>query len=318
MPLMLTFLVPLVFLPVFCLYRLDWEPFLYTSLLYELIWLLLWAAGWIRYHEKQKKLLTWKQSVLTGWEEIPDAETAPEQHYVDMIRILGEKARTLSEAQQQDREQLRSYYTVWVHQIKTPISVMRMMLQAEDTEEHRALMTELFRIEQYAEMALNYIRLEESDTDLVIRNADLDSVIRGCIRKYAPQLIAQKLAIRYDGTELKVMTDEKWLSFILEQLLSNAVKYTPSGSVTIRVAPEGLLTVTDTGIGIAPEDLPRIFEKGFTGENGHRDKRATGLGLYLCRKTADRLGIRLTAESRVGKGTCITLVLPLDKGTIPD
>ena len=125
--------------------------------------------------------------------------------------------------------------------------------------------------------------------------------------------VQKKLALRYEPTEAEALTDEKWLSFILEQLLDNAVKYTPAGSVTITVSPEKVLRVADTGIGVAAEDLPRIFEEGFTGYNGRADKAATGLGLYLCRQAADKLHHRLWAESEPGKGSVFCLDLHTDE-----
>ena len=193
--------------------------------------------------------------------------------------------------------------------VNTPISVMQMILQSEDTPEHRELSAELFRIEQYVEMVLTYIRLGSDDHDFVFRECDLDALVRQSIRKYAQQFIRRKIRLVYKPTELTVLTDEKWLTFILEQLLSNAVKYTPQGSVTITVTPDKKLYVSDTGIGISPEDLPRIFEKGFTGYNGRADKKSTGLGLYLCRQTADKLGIGIMADSTPGKGSVFTLDL---------
>ena len=134
-------------------------------------------------------------------------------------------------------------------------------------------------------------------------------MIRQSIRKYAPQFIRKKIRLNYEPTEATVLTDEKWLCFILEQLLSNAVKYTYQGSVAISVSPQKVLTIQDSGIGIASEDLPRIFEKGFTGYNGRTDKKSTGLGLYLSKQAADKLGIRISAASQPGKGTTISLDL---------
>jgi signal transduction histidine kinase len=186
---------------------------------------------------------------------------------------------------------------------------MRMTLQGEDTEENRDLLAELFRIEQYVDMVLSYIRLGSSQTDFVFAWYDLDSIIRQAIHKYASQFVRRRIRLVYEPVEVQVLTDEKWLLFILEQLLSNAIKYTPQGTVTITVSPEKILTVSDTGIGIAPEDLPRIFEKGFTGYNGRADKKATGLGLYLCRQTADILGIRVSAQSEPGRGSTFSLDL---------
>lgn len=158
-------------------------------------------------------------------------------------------------------------------------------------------------------MALQYIRLEQSQSDLSFRECLLDPIIRSTIRKFAPLFIAKKLRILYEGTDKTVLTDEKWLAFMLEQLLSNAVKYTPSGSVSIAVSNDLQLTVTDTGIGIAPQDLPRIFEKGFTGQNGRDDRKATGLGLYLCSKAARKLNVTLSVDSEVNKGTTVTIHL---------
>jgi hypothetical protein len=196
-----------------------------------------------------------------------------------------------------------------VHQIKTPIAVMRMQLQEEDTDANRALLAELFRIEQYVDMVLSYIRLGSSQNDFVIQEYDLDPIIRQAVRKFAPQFVHGRIRLVYEPVSVRVLTDEKWLLFLIEQLLSNAIKYTPKGTVTITVSPQQVLAVADTGIGIAPEDLPRIFEKGFTGYNGRADKKATGLGLYLCRQTADKLGVRLWAHSKPGEGSTFYLDL---------
>ena len=201
------------------------------------------------------------------------------------------------------------YYTTWVHQIKTPISVMRMTLEGEDTEEHRELSSQLFRIEQYVEMVLSYLRLESDSSDYVFQEYDLDSILRQAIRKYAPLFVRQRVRLVYEPVRRTVLTDEKWLLFIVEQILSNSLKYTRSGSVTITVSPDAVLRIADTGMGIAPEDLPRIFEKGFTGYNGRADKKSTGLGLYLCRMAAERLSHRIWAESQPGKGTSVFLDL---------
>ena len=162
-------------------------------------------------------------------------------------------------------------------------------------------------------MALNYIRLDSNSNDLVIKELDLDEVIRGCVRRYAAQFIRKKLTIKYSGTDVKVLSDEKWLTFIIEQLLSNAVKYTEKGFVEISVSDEKLLSVKDTGIGIAQEDIPRIFEKGFTGYNGRENSKSTGLGLYLCEKAAKMLGHKISAQSEIGKGSVFTIDLHRDK-----
>lgn len=216
-------------------------------------------------------------------------------------------------SRQTERKESLDYYTTWVHQIKTPISTMKMILESEDTDEHRELLAELFRIEQYVEMVLSYLRLGSEHSDYVFKECDLDKIIKQAIHRYAPQFVRRKIRLDYKPTTVKVLTDEKWLLFIIEQILSNSIKYTPQGYVSITVTPYKILKIADTGIGIAAEDVPRIFEKGFTGYNGRSDKKSTGLGLYLCKKAADRLSYKISVESTPGVGTTISIDLHTDK-----
>ena len=202
-----------------------------------------------------------------------------------------------------------AYYTTWVHQIKPPIASMRLLLEKEDSPVSRQLSEELFRVEQYVQMVMTYQRLDSDSTDYVFRQTDVDAVVRGAIRKFAPQFISKGIRLDYVPRQTPVVTDEKWLSFVIEQLLSNAIKYTPAGCITIRFQDNNDLTITDTGIGIAPEDLPRIFERGYTGYNGRTDKRASGLGLYLCRRICDALGHGISIRSTPGVGTTVTISL---------
>ena len=198
------------------------------------------------------------------------------------------------------------YYTVWAHQIKTPIAAMRLMLRGEDSPAARQLSAELSRVEQYVEMVMTYLRLQDGVSDYVFRTWRLDPLIRQSVKRFSAEFIGRKIRLDYRPIELTLVTDEKWLSFVLEQLLSNALKYTPAGSIRIDLAPPRTLRITDTGIGIAPEDLPRIFE------NGRADRKASGIGLYLCRRICSNLGIGLRAESAVGRGTTVLLDLPED------
>lgn len=201
------------------------------------------------------------------------------------------------------------YYSTWVHQIKTPIAALRMQLQLGDTDANRVLLTELFHIEQYVEMVLCYIRLDSESSDLSFSWCSLDGVIRGVIRSYAGEFISRKLSLTYEKVERQVLTDEKWLAFVIGQILSNAVKYTREGGITVRMPEEDILEIHDTGIGIAPEDIPRIFEKGYTGFNGRADKKATGLGLYLSKRAMDMLQHGIRVESEPGRGTSVYLDL---------
>lgn len=294
---------------VFRLYGEEWEAWFYGAGLCGCLGLVALTIQWIRFCRHSQERRNKLSSIEQVQEDLPAPETLAEADYQEMITILSRRCQELTTAYRTQRQDSLDYYTTWAHQIKTPIAVMQMILKGEDTEEHRALSAELFRIEQYVEMVLSYIRLGSETKDFVFQEYSLDNLIRQSIRKYAPQFIHKKLYLHYEKTEEKVLTDEKWLCFIMEQLLSNAVKYTYQGGVTLSVSPEKVLTIRDTGIGIATEDLPRIFEKGFTGYNGRSDKKSTGLGLYLCKQAADPLGIRIWVKSQPGEGTEFSLDL---------
>ena len=306
-------LFAVIFWVIFYLYRVETEAVLYAAGLCVLAGLILLGAGYARFRRGHMRRMAALENLLVLTESLPAAETPAEADFRAMAQRMKAAYDALaSEADTARRENL-DWFAAWVHQIKTPIAVMGLTLQAEDTPEHRALEAELFRISQYAQMALTYLRLGEGAGDLQIGTVDLDRVIRQAVHKYAPQFVGRKLYLRYEGTDVQVLSDEKWLAFIVEQLLDNAVKYTPAGGVTIAVSAGKVLSVADTGIGVAASDLPRIFEKGFTGYNGRTDKSATGLGLYLCRRAADKLHHRLWAQSRPGKGSIFYLDMHTDK-----
>lgn len=299
----------LIFAAVFWLYQLETEAVLYASGLCALLGALLLCADFF----KERKRTRQRREMLAHIDLLPDTlpepRTPAEKEYQAVILALRDVNRGIAADCLQERSQSLDYFTAWMHQIKTPIAVMQMLLQEEDTEENRALMLELFRVDQYAEMALTYLRLGEGASDLVVRTCALDPIIRAAVRRYAPQFVSKRIRLIYEPVDCEVLTDEKWLTFILEQLLSNAVKYTEEGSVTISLSEGRILSVADTGIGIAQEDLPLIFEKGFTGYNGRANRKSTGLGLYLCRRAADRLSHRLSARSVPGGGSVFSLDL---------
>ena len=239
--------------------------------------------------------------------EIPASSDPIEKDYQEIIRKLKEEEAYSRQKTTSDYNNMVEYYTVWAHQIKTPIASMRLQIQSEDTESARKLMGDLNRIEAYVEMVLTFLRLDSDSTDYLIKEYDLDEIIRPAIRKFSREFILKKLKLEYEPLSYKTITDSKWLSFIVEQVISNAVKYTSEGSVRICMSEPGILCIEDTGIGISDEDLPRIFENGYTGFNGREDKRASGIGLYLCKRISDNLGHKIYAESKVGEGTKIFL-----------
>lgn len=233
------------------------------------------------------------------------------EEYQEEIRNLQRNHREENQKWENLREK-QDFFALWAHQIKTPIAAMHLLLQSEETDTADCRQ-ELFKIENYVEMALNYLRFEEMSNDLVLERNSLEALVRQTVKKYAFVFIHNHIAIKLGDLDYRVLTDEKWFCFVLEQILSNALKYTRQGSVTIfaEKEDEGIrLTIRDTGIGIRSEDLPRIFEKGFTGYNGRMDKKASGLGLYLCKGICEKLGHRIEVFSTEGKGTDMCITMP--------
>lgn len=308
------------------------QDVVYAAVLDAILLLITVLVGFFRYSSKVKALSNALKRPVEEQAQLPEATDDVEILY---HRLLENQsiARSESESSAAIRQsQMRDYYSMWVHQIKTPISAMKLLLEAEreelgqlmcDDEQSQCLLSdnmnsfedELFRIEEYVSMALQYQRVSSTENDFVLEKVSVDGVIRDTIKKYAKIMIRRHIGMNYSGTVQEVYTDGKWLAFILEQLLSNAIKYTPQGVVTIETAEEKdrfFITIKDTGIGIKAEDLPRVFEKGYTGYNGHADKKATGIGLYLCRQMADKLGHTIRMESEIGKGTKVWIGFDLD------
>lgn len=271
----------------------------------------------LKYAERWKEL---KRCIATSDTYSGMFYTVPgdlEALYRSMIAKMRQEKEELIFEDQKRYTEMIDYYGMWAHQIKTPIAAMRILVQSgmdrEENEENqklfRQLQMELFKTEQYVEMVLSYLKIGDIAKDMVLERCDLGKVVRQAVKKYSRLFILQKLSLEMGEIAEIVLTDEKWLSFVVEQILSNALKYTKSGSVSIYLEQEGVLVIKDTGIGISAEDLPRIMEKGYTGYNGRIDKRSTGIGLYLCKKVMDKLHHQLRIDSEDGKGTKVVLDL---------
>lgn len=297
-----------IFAGVLSLYDLPPEAAGYAGLLC-LAALGLWTAvDFIRYRRKIRLLRSMLGQASLLMDQLPEAVGPKEEVYHALLRELDRDRRDAASAADAWRRKTVDYYTLWVHQIKTPIAAMRLMLQGDDTERGRELAAELFRVERYVELVLSYLRLDGSGSDYVLREYALDGILRKAARKYAPLFIRGRVSLDLRETDMTVLTDEKWLQLVVEQVLSNAVKYAPGGRVTMRQEMDALL-IEDNGIGIAQEDLPRVFEQGFTGYNGRVDNRSTGIGLYLCRQICRKLGHTITVDSEQGKGTRVSIGL---------
>lgn len=305
-----------LFLLVFSLYSIEAEAILYAAGLCGFAALLYAAFDFSKFYRRHRTLEAIARQICYEASALPEPDGLLLSDYDRLVRTLfAETQRLTAEAARAGRER-NDYYTMWVHQIKTPIAAMRLLLQEGDAPlQSAAISAELLRIEQYAGMALSYLRLESDSTDYVIQRCPLDGIVRTAVRKYAPLFIRKKLSLELEVEEISVLTDEKWLLFVIEQILSNALKYTSSGKIRIYTRGSDLV-VEDTGIGIAAEDLPRVGQKGFTGVNGRIDRRSTGLGLYLCRQALSRLSHTMTIESEPGRGTRVTLGLGTDPLTV--
>ena len=294
---------------IFWLYGLPGEAIAYLLCLC-CIGTSFWAVlSFVRFWRKHKILRKMEEAIFVTAEDLPETTTLIEEDYQHLIQRLVRENRQRQAAADSMLEDLTSYYTLWVHQIKTPIAAMDLLLQA-GPDRATEMEIELQKIAQYVDMVLQYLRLDSTDKDLVLQRCQLDAVLRQTVRKYAKLFILKKIQLVFQETKWEVLSDEKWLCFLLEQLLSNALKYTPEGGkISIFLEGETNLVIADTGIGIAPEDLPRVFEKGFTGNNGRMDKKATGIGLYLCRRVTNLLGHTISIASEPGVGTQVLLGL---------
>ena len=291
-----------IFAAVFALYDLPLEAVLYAGALCLALGLVLFAVGYSRFLRRHRELQRLLRQAGEKALPLPPARGLLEEDYQTLLQaVCRDRARLAAENESRFRE-LTDYYSLWVHQIKTPIAAMDLLLQEDDSPHRGELEMELLKIGQYVEMVLSYLRLDSDSTDYVLREYPLDDILRQAVRKFAKMFILKKITLDFQETGKTVLTDEKWLLFVVEQVLSNALKYTPAGG-TIRIYGDGAtVVIADNGIGIREEDQARVFEKGFTGYNGRGDKKSTGIGLYLCRLVCDRLNHGISLGVPPGAG----------------
>jgi signal transduction histidine kinase len=301
--LFLCLLVAGLFLLIGSLSNLDMEPLWYAFKLSIIVLAVCGIIFWTRFYRKHRLM----EAAFSRLDTLPEGLPSPAGRLEETYQaLLSEQARSrLLEKNEQTRKlkEREDYYTLWMHQIKTPLSAMRLLMQSGDTLDISQLEEELFKTERYAEMALHNLRLESLSDDFVLRSHDLYSLVKKAVKKYALMFIHKKITLEMEPFDAKVLTDEKWFLVLLEQILSNAIKYTQQGMVRIHVQDGPVLIIADSGVGIPKEDLPRVFDRGSTGHNGRVDQRATGIGLYLAKEISLKLDHRLSIRSEPGKGT---------------
>lgn len=297
----------LVFGLVYHLYGLPAGPFWYASLLTGAllaVWLFLDYGRWKQHVGELEEM---EQMAAEGMVSLPWAASREEELYGKALQAVQEKKECAQRDLNRELEDAKRYYALWSHQIKTPLAAIR-LLSGEEELDRRAMETELLKAEQYVEMALQYQRMAGGTGDLVLQEYAVEKLVKQAVKKIAPLFICQGLGLTLGELSGTVVTDEKWLVFVLEQILTNAVKYTKQGTVSVYQTKKELV-IADTGIGILPEDLPRVFEWGYTGFNGRADKHSTGIGLSLCRQMMKRLDHGIRIESETGVGTKVFLKL---------
>lgn len=282
-------------------------------------WLLVLAlyltAGYIYQKKRLKKLLEMARQLKERYllpEVMPAPDQAEEQVYYQLLKMAGKSMLERISEVERERGEYRAYIEQWVHEVKTPITALKLLCENNRSPFSRDVLVELENINRCAEQALYYARSEHTEKDYSIREMNLADVVHGAIADNKYLLRQCDMAITVDNLELVVYADDKWVRFILNQIISNAVKYHSPQQPTLhifaeRLGDQVLLSIADNGIGIPESDLPRIFEKGFTGQNGRTIRSSTGIGLYLCKRLGDKLGIGLSASSAGSGGTTITL-----------
>lgn len=302
-----------IFFVSFWLYHLPIEAVIYPASLCAISGFLIMISDFLQVKHEHEVLKSIRSMDDAAEGRFPRADGIMDEDYQQIIHLISKEHSDFRTETNRKYLNMVDYYTVWAHQIKTPIASMRLHLQNEDSALTRNLMSDLHRIEQYVEMVLTFLRLNTESTDYVIKEYDLDTIIKGAVKKFSSEFIGRKLRLIYEPVNTTVITDEKWFSFVIEQVLSNALKYTPAGSIYITLENEKTLRIRDTGIGIASEDLPRVFENGYTGYNGRTNKKASGIGLYLCKRICSNLGHSITARSIIDVGTIIDIDLTQTK-----
>jgi len=311
-------LIYLVLIFMMTLYRFAATAVIYSLFISLLPLFSLLLFDFIRFHRRYREIETYSVLPMEELETMPAGNTQTDRALTEIINQMSRRVRHEIKKNNLASLEQTDYYTLWVHQIKTPIAAAHMILQSNPYEQSGALKQELFKIERYSEMALGFIRIESMNADFQFKQHKAYDIVRQAVKKYSTVFIYQKLSLELEPFPNVILTDEKWLLFALEQILSNALKYTKTGKITITMNENDVLSIRDTGIGISPEDLPRIFEKGFTGYNGRLNKSSTGLGLYLCKKVLIRLSNRIAIFSDKGSGSVVRLYLHRDTFTPND
>ena len=288
------------------LYRIPIEVILYPFILTIVFVLIVLLFDYIKYKEKVNKIIQICNDISSCYSVKINDKNIFDEYYLDIINeLLKENRKQVSQIQKRLSD-INDYFSIWVHQIKTPIASMKLKIDNEQMDLLQ-LASDLNRIDHYVDLVLSFLKFDEEKIDLYFRKTDVDRIMRESLKKFSNDFIIKKIRLDYKLSKREVLTDEKWLSFVFDQLLSNALKYTDKGTISIYYDGDSCLCIKDSGIGIALADMERLFEKGFTGYNGRQYKKASGIGLYMCKRMCDKLNIAISIESVVNEYTLVKL-----------
>lgn len=303
------------FIGIIFLNGVSLKDIIYPLFVCTVIWLVYMIIDLIRYLKIHDELQLQKKNIDIVISDFSEPKTQMQKDYQELLCELNNKLQSKIAQQYKINSETTEFITTWAHQIKTPLTASSLIIQGVDSGENLKLdliqlKNQLFEIEQYVDMMLQYTKLESVNSDLLLKEYNLMSIVKQSIKYFSRIFISKNISLKLDDfNDVKVVTDEKWMVFVLKQIISNALKYTKKGSIQIymRDTSGNILVIEDTGIGISSEDLSRVFERGFTGINGRMDKKSTGIGLYLSKEILTKLNHKINIISTVGVGTRVEI-----------
>ncbi|MDQ0221785.1 sensor histidine kinase [Streptococcus moroccensis] len=248
-----------------------------------------------------------KMSLLSDHKSVKAAETSSPlvQAHLDALEESVSHSKNQQDSLRQERTQLTSLIKMWSHQIKVPLASLDLMVQTERLAP-QDVANQVQSIDHYLTMLLNYLKFQEKTDDYRFENLSVKALVSSIIKDYRIQCLSKDLSISISG-EWLLNSDRKWLTFAISQIIDNAIKYSRPGGTIVITIDAGSLKISDQGLGILPEDIPRLFEEGFTGFNGHQHHKSTGLGLYMTKLILTELELAVAIESEIDQGTTVTI-----------
>lgn len=298
---------------VFKLSGLSLSIIFYPTLVCFFVWSIYIVYDFFKFKKNHEVLQGYKNNIDIYIDKIGNTNTVLESDYQELLQSLNSiLCKRITEIESSKRETM-DFVTLWSHEIKTPMTAINLLVQQIEQDKSvrgvREIKEKLFEIEQYVDMILQYVKLENINSDLVLKNYKIYDIVKEAVKYFSKTFISKNISLKLDEFQDTIVTDDKWVLFAIKQVLSNAVKYTDKGTISIYMKKHSsnVLIIEDTGIGIGNEDLPRIFERGFTGYNGHFYKKSTGIGLYITREILNRLNHSISIFSTVGIGTRVEI-----------